>query len=416
MPPNGPKRNAPKGPNRPEHPTVNLEEGRRKIREGSRGRDRVPSPANNLVEAIQGLVHALPLNELETKLGALERSVARLESQTHRAASRVSSTTDVLTGDPLQAGLPEPNADEVRNRGPHPVQPYSIGDSIDDRFQVREVLGRGGFSTVYRVFDELEDGEFALKLFHSAPGYRAVVRELNALRSVDHPNVVKVIWADKTIEGEWFLITEYVRGTSLEHFVGGSASLPIDAAVDVCLDILSALIGFHPSARLVALDSKRKVDSLSESEFEEWDRLRRRALVHRDIKPLNVLVTQGGAKLLDFNIASRVGDAVHTQSGTPPYQSPDADLTRWDVSTDLFAVGVILYQLLCDGHHPYVESRPMVDEEIIDPGTLRDDLSPDLRAFLYKACASDRARRFLTADEMQLALRSIRARLASGST
>jgi hypothetical protein len=52
-----------------------------------------------------------------------------------------------------------------------------------------------------------------------------------------------------------------------------------------------------------------------------------------------------------LNIASRVGDPVYTQSGTPPYQPPDADLTRWDVSTDLFAVGVVLYQLLCNGCH-----------------------------------------------------------------
>jgi len=77
-----------------------------------------------------------------------------------------------------------------------------------------------------------------------------------------------------------------------------------------------------------------------------------------------VILTRTGAKLLDFNIASRVGDPVMTVSGTPPYQSPDADLTRWDVSTDLFAVGVVLYQLLCDGQHPYPNSRPMVAEAV----------------------------------------------------
>ena len=79
--------------------------------------------------------------------------------------------------------------------------------------------------------------------------------------------------------------------------------------------------------------------------------------------PQNVILTRTGAKLLDFNIASRVGDPVYTQSGTPPYQSPDADLTRWDVSTDLFAVGVMLYELLCNGNHPYSGARPMTSEK-----------------------------------------------------
>ena len=122
------------------------------------------------------------------------------------------------------------------------------------------------------------------------------------------------------------------------------------------------------------------------------------------------MLTRTGAKLLDFNIASRVGDPVYTQTGTPPYQPPDANLTRWDVSTDLFAVGVVLYELLCN-HHPYPNAKPMVDEPVIDPRATRSGLSPDVAEFLIQACAPANVDRFSTAAEMQLALRKVRADL-----
>jgi serine/threonine protein kinase len=123
------------------------------------------------------------------------------------------------------------------------------------------------------------------------------------------------------------------------------------------------------------------------------------------------MLTRAGAKLLDFNIASRVGDPVRTQSGTPPYQPPDAGLTRWDVSTDLFAVGVLLYQLLCDGRHPFQNAMPMVGQAVIDPRTIRPGLGPELAEFLIKACAPTNADRFATAAEMRNALHDIRAGL-----
>ena len=123
------------------------------------------------------------------------------------------------------------------------------------------------------------------------------------------------------------------------------------------------------------------------------------------------MLTRTGAKLLDFNIASRAGDPVHTQSGTPPYQPPDAGLDRWDVSVDLFAVGVLLYRLLCDGHHPFPHARPVAGGPVTDPRAFRPDLHPDLAGFLLKACASVRADRFATAAGMQHALRTIRAAL-----
>jgi len=308
--------------------------------------------------------------------------------------------------------LPEPNPAEVRSSAAAKAADYAVGDVLEGRFEILQIIGQGSFSKVYRVRDDVEGAERALKLFDTAAGYEAVRREIGALRKIDHPNVVKVFWAGQTTVGDWYLITEFIDGESLDEFVAGKRRLRDREAVDVALDLLDALVAFHPdAARLNQLEAKRREGDLPEAESREWAELNDRGLVHRDIKPLNVMLTRTGAKLLDFNIASRVGDPVHTHSGTPPYQPPDAGLTRWDVSTDLFAVGVLLYRLLCDGHHPFPNAMPMAGVPVTDPGTIRPDLSPGLAAFLLKACAPARADRFTAAADMQLALRNIRTDL-----
>ena len=289
---------------------------------------------------------------------------------------------------------------------------YAVGDVIDSRFEILQKLGQGGFSKVYRVRDDVEGKDRALKLFYSAAGSEAVRREIGALREVHHPNVVEVFWAGQTTAGDWYLITEFIEGESLDEFVTGKRNLRDREAVDVALDLLDALVAFHPdAARLKQLEAERSQGIRPEAESDEWTELTGSGLIHRDIKPRNIILARTGAKLLDFNIASRVGDPVHTQSGTPPYQPPDAGLTRWDVSTDLFAVGVLLYQLLCNGSHPYPNAMPVAGGLVTDPRTTRSDLGPDLAEFLIKGCAPASSDRFATAAEMRLDLRDIRAHL-----
>ncbi len=122
-----------------------------------------------------------------------------------------------------------------------PARDYAVGDTIGGRFEVEEVLGSGGFSKVYRVRDVVEGEERALKLFDNAAGYDAVRREIGALRKVHHPNVVKVIWADRTDQGEWYLIMEYVEGELLADYATGKKHLRDREAIDVALDVLDAL-------------------------------------------------------------------------------------------------------------------------------------------------------------------------------
>ena len=107
--------------------------------------------------------------------------------------------------------LPEPDPAEVRSSAGAKAADYAVGDILEGRFEILDVLGHGGFSKVYRVRDHVEGEERALKLFDSVAGYEAVRREIGALRRIDHPNVVQVFWADRTDAGDWYLITEFIR-------------------------------------------------------------------------------------------------------------------------------------------------------------------------------------------------------------
>jgi serine/threonine protein kinase len=367
----------------------------------SLGRDDLP-------EALRDLVFCLLAPEREQRPNSAADVLEHLESLRLARAAREPPRAPPL-GD--SQSLPAPDPAEVRSSVGAKAAEYAVGDVLEGRFEILGLLGQGGFSKVYRVRDDVEGEERALKLFDNAAGYEAVRREISALRKIHHPNVVEVFWADKTSGGDWYLITEFIDGESLDEFTTGKKVLRDREAVDVALDVLDALVAFHPdAARLKQLDAKSREEDLSEAEYHEWRELNDTGLVHRDIKPLNVMLTRTGAKLLDFNIASRVGDPVYTQTGTPPYQPPDADLTRWDVSTDLFAVGVVLYELLCN-RHPYPNSKPMVDEPVIDPRTIRADLNSDLAEFLIEACAPANVDRFSTAAEMQITLHKARADL-----
>jgi uncharacterized protein (TIGR02653 family) len=331
------------------------------------------------------------------------------ESLKQRLPEAASEEPSVWSDQGQRDSLPAPRKEEV-TANETATRDYVTGELIGDRFKILEVLGSGGFSRVYKVTDTVEGELRALKLFESAAGYDAVRREINALRKVRHPHVVEVIWADRTAASEWYLIMEYVEGESLGNYVNGAEQLRDREAVDVALDVLDALSVIHPDVvRLDALEAKKREGELTEAEFAEMQELAETGLVHRDIKPQNIILTRQGAKLLDFNIASRVGDPVRTVSGTPPYQAPDVDYTRWDVSTDLFAVGVTLYELLCNGEHPYPNGKPQLGEDVRDPLKVRPDLSKDLADFLMQACAPYRQDRFVTAVEMRQALQDVRA-------
>src|SRR5687767_7430653 len=105
------------------------------------------------------------------------------------------------------------------------------GAVVNGRFEVvGEPLGGGGFATVYKVFDTFERQYWALKLFRETSADEALQREISCLRQIQHPNVLHVVWADRTDDGRRFLLTELLEGDTLEGYVRGTEKLP-DAAV-----------------------------------------------------------------------------------------------------------------------------------------------------------------------------------------
>ena len=235
-------------------------------------------------------------------------------------------------------------------------------------------------------------------------------REIGALRKVHHPNVVKVFWADKTTD--WRLVPHHGihRRRVLDDYATGKKHLRDREAIDVALDVLDALVAIHPdTARLErarparsARASCRKPSTRSGvTAGERACPPRHQAAQH------HAHAHRREAARLQHRVPRR-RPGTNPVSGTPPYQAPDADLTRWDVSTDLFAVGVVLYELLCDGQHPYLDSRPIAGDPVIDPTTIRSDLGDDLARFLLKACASLRDERFASARDMKDELDSLR--------
>ncbi len=278
---------------------------------------------------------------------------------------------------------------------------YVAGEKIGS-FTVVAPLGKGGFSSVYRVHRPIDDREYTLKVFIPRESFDLVKREVDFLQTVDHPNVVKVVWADQTPDGRWYLVTELIEGNSLESNAYDGELLSIPEVIDIGRSLLSALVAIHPDAdRLRAL---RSLSDHTPEQFDEIQELEHSGVVHRDVKPQNLIRARDGRiVLIDFNIASRAGDAVMTMSGTPPYQAPDIDYTQWDPSTDLFAAGVTLYELASQ-HHPYENDTPSVHGEPRDPRQFRSDLPAPLARFLVRACAPMRTERFVTAQEMLSAL------------
>src|SRR3954453_11569866 len=275
-------------------------------------------------------------------------------------------------------GVPGP-----RSTTPAVSRPPQPGDLIADRYELEELVGTGGMSSVFRAHDRQLERDVAINTLHQHyaddPEYlERFRREARAVARLSHPNIVTVI--DRGEEkGRQFIVFEYVDGENLKELVDRTGRLPIRRAIELALQIARGLAFAH-----------------------------QQGLVHRDVKPQNVLLNgDGQAKVTDFGIARSL-DVQHgmtqtgTVLGTSDYIAPEqAQGQRVDEHTDVYSLGVVLYELLTSevpfpGENFVALAMRHINEEPPSVRDKRPDVSPRLEAAVHRAMAKDAADRFPT--------------------
>ena len=288
-------------------------------------------------------------------------------------------TTDTAVPTPKN----EPLSDTQK---PFYLKDLKPGMKVSPSLVLNEKLGQGGFGHVYKAWHELQQRFYAIKIFERDASVENAKTEFDALTKLDHPNIVKFEWNDRTTPGNLFYtLMEYLDGENLYGYTkGGGKKLPSKDVYQMAHQILDALCYMQGKVP---------------------------PIFHRDIKPGNIVwEKRNNFKLIDFNIAASTTDKAF--AGTEPYMAPDLVESgmkiNWDTSADTFALGITIYELLAQTY-PWVGSknRPDVNNSPIDISHLNQEISPEAAAFVMKAIKTDRNQRFATAKEMIAALESI---------
>ena len=264
---------------------------------------------------------------------------------------------------------------------------------VDGRYRALKRLGVGGMAEVWCVEDEVLGRRVALKLlggrFTSDPEFRERFRrEAQAAAGLTHPNIVSIFDRSEW-DGQPYIAMELVDGRTLKELVTERGPLDPSIAVNLTEQVLRALGYAH-----------------------------KRGIVHRDVKPQNVIIdAEGQAKVADFGIA-RAGHSEMTETGaivgTVAYLSPEqAQGQPVDRRSDLYSAGVVLYELLTgrvpfEGEAAVSVALKHVSERPVPPGQLHPGISPALEAVVMRAMEKDPARRFQSAEEFIAALENAR--------
>ncbi len=267
------------------------------------------------------------------------------------------------------------------------------------KYEVQDLIGEGAMGVVYRALDPMLNRSVAVKVMNEAlaldENFRTrFLREARAAGSLQHPNVITVYDCGET-EGHLYIAMEFVAGTDLEQLIASKVPIALADKIEIVIGVLNGLAYAH-----------------------------KRGIVHRDMKPANIRVNEEGrALIMDFGIAHTTSSNVTKTGlilGTPNYMAPE-QVTGGAITarTDVFAVGVVLYELLTnirpfEGGTLHSVLFRIVSENPASPDKVVTGIRPDLAEIVMKALAKEPEDRYATALEMANALSAVSASISRG--
>jgi serine/threonine-protein kinase len=247
------------------------------------------------------------------------------------------------------------------------------------KYRVLSSLGSGGFGTVFLAEDTWLDKKVALKVPHKQSlDFAQLLKEPRLLASMDHPNIVTMLTAEK-IDDVFFIVLEYVSGETLEHLILRDGALDLPRALDFTCQICNAV-----------------------------DHAHRAGVLHRDLRPGNMLVSDTGVvKVTDFGTSRLLEIAAHgtTVIGSPPYMAPEQFHGKAVFASDVYSLGVTMYQMVT-GLLPYETPTPadlerLMRGELVTAPRVRNARVPKtINDIILRALAPDLSVRYARASEL----------------
>lgn len=338
-----------------------------------------PAAMHQLQQAEQHVQYLSSVNaQLEERVRNLETIVCSVDFELNQKLNRLASQQlQLRAAPPTQVESAETEAFSVGS-----IQP---GGRVAGRFIVESLLGSGGMGAVYLARDEQLGEVVALKVIAgsalldpaAADRFR---REASAARRISHKNVVRIHDIGEE-QGVLFLSMEYIAGESLSSLLERHGTLPLPQLRDTVAQVCSGLAAAHAAG-----------------------------VVHRDLKPGNILIDGSNVKIIDFGLARLAHIEGMTATGmilgTPEYMAPEQIRGKpVDARTDVYALGAVIYHALT-GRPPYGGDSPIAigfkhcTEALTPPTTLKPDVPEPWSALVVRAMAKDPSHRFASAEEL----------------